>query len=190
MLNFEGAVSALTAVLVYAPSCAQAYYLRGKAFLCLNEYKVALGDFMKAKDYSPVGGEMASHISEMISEIQYTLKGVDQDTVSEQSMACPKQALNRFLKKDKRGGYISSNNHKKQREDPEEAPSRWPGLYKFVRICLWLLRRSVLCWNGTFNMVILALLYYFIVQKKCLFKLFYILYKRVERYERMAHLRK
>lgn len=44
LAHFEDAVHCLTSVLHYAPLNAQAYYLRGKSFMCLNEYQIALGD--------------------------------------------------------------------------------------------------------------------------------------------------
>ena len=65
---FEEAVSTLTAVLVYAPQNAQSYYLRGKAFECLNEYKMALGDMLRAKEL--LTGPMASHVAEIIEELE------------------------------------------------------------------------------------------------------------------------
>lgn len=44
LAHFEEATSCLNAVIEYAPLNIQAYYLRGKAFLCINEYPLALDD--------------------------------------------------------------------------------------------------------------------------------------------------
>lgn len=52
LAHFEEAVSCLTSILHYAPLCTQAYYLRGKAFFCLNEYQIALDDLESVKKTS------------------------------------------------------------------------------------------------------------------------------------------
>lgn len=69
LYKFEDAVSSLTAILVYAPQSGQAYYLRGKAFLCLNEYKMALGDLSKARDL--VTDHQKAHVEEMLRELTF-----------------------------------------------------------------------------------------------------------------------
>jgi tetratricopeptide (TPR) repeat protein len=49
LAHFEDSISCLTSVLHYAPLCAQAYYLRGKAFICMSEYQIAMGDLQQAR---------------------------------------------------------------------------------------------------------------------------------------------
>ena len=50
LAHFEDAISCLTSLLHYAPFHTQAYYLRGKAFICMNEYQIALGDLTQARE--------------------------------------------------------------------------------------------------------------------------------------------
>lgn len=73
MTNFEDAVSSLTAVLVYAPACAQAYYLRGKAFQCLNEYAMAVGDLEKAQALAG-SKHMVDYCKELIGDLQMVMR--------------------------------------------------------------------------------------------------------------------
>lgn len=75
LAHFEDAVSCLTSVIHYAPYQAQAYYLRGKAFFCLNEYSIALGDLSKAKEIiKDPNCAQAIYIDELTQDINLLVK--------------------------------------------------------------------------------------------------------------------
>lgn len=57
---FEDAIGCLTALLHYAPQNVQAYYLRGKCFLCLQQHETAITDLRTASEvYRISRGEMS-----------------------------------------------------------------------------------------------------------------------------------
>lgn len=92
--------------------------------------------------------------------------------------------LSKFLKKDKRGGYISSSQQKKAVEYSHHG--EWPPFFKFVGICLGLLKKKWLSWNGAFNAFIVLVLWFVFIKKRCAFHLLWVVYKRLERLERVG----
>lgn len=91
--------------------------------------------------------------------------------------------LNKFLRKDnqKRGGYISAGAKPKiVKEDLRVKP----GVWRFVTMCVGLLRKRIFSLNGLFNAVILSILWYICVRKQCVLHLVYWVYKRMEKLER------
>lgn len=77
LAHFEDAISCLTSVLHYAPFSTQAYYLRGKAFFCMNEYQIALGDLARTKELlreADVNQAQSIYVDELITDINLMVK--------------------------------------------------------------------------------------------------------------------
>ncbi len=87
LARFEEAISCFTSVLNYAPSCAQAYYLRGKAFLCLNVNSISQGDLKRALELSEksVPKEQTTYCSELIQELNWIIKSTGSGLEDDQS---------------------------------------------------------------------------------------------------------
>ena len=155
---FQNAVEILTSVISYSPNCVQAFYLRGKAFQCLDENEMALLDLKRTKEILLEENNLneLTQVEDMIVQLQSTKN-------------CAKQTK-----------YTVTT--KKQLN--EQLNIEVPTTFEFFKICLKLMKRSVWSKNGVFNALIAGLLYYFVVHKKCINKILWIAYRQLVKMEK------